>query len=75
MTLDERITEATEKFNTKQQERDNLTKQAEECLTEMTKLQGEWRVLVEMKDEEDGDDSPGPAVAVADEAKPAKADK
>lgn len=69
MTLESRIAEAEQKFNTKQAEREQLLKQAEEVLTEMTKLQGEWRVLNEIKE-----DVP-PSVEVVDEGKPKKASK
>lgn len=48
MTIEARISEAEQKFNTKQAEKDNYLKLAEECQTEMTKLQGEWRVLNEL---------------------------
>lgn len=51
MTLDERITESEQKFNTQQAQREGLLKQAEECLTEMAKLQGEWRLLKELINE------------------------
>lgn len=71
MNIDSRIAESEQKFNTKQQERDNLLKQADECLTEMTKLQGEWRLLKELKEAE----SPEPTVEVVDEDKSKKATK
>lgn len=51
MTIATRIKEAEQKFNTKEQERQTHLKLAEECLTEMTKLQGEWRLLQDLKTE------------------------
>lgn len=52
MTLDSRIADVEQKFNTKSAEREQLLKQADECLTEMTKLQGEYRVLQELREQE-----------------------
>lgn len=49
MDITARITQAEQKFNTLQQEREQHLKSAEDCLTEMTKLQGEFRVLQELK--------------------------
>jgi len=49
MDIDERIAAAAEKFDRLQTERDQNLRVAEEQLTEMTKLQGEWRVLQDMK--------------------------
>lgn len=72
MDIDARIAESEQKFNTKQAERDNLLKQADECLTEMTKLQGEWRLLQELKKDEAMME---PTVEVVDEGKAKKADK
>lgn len=48
MTLEARIAEAEQKFNIKDKERQEHLKLAEECLTELTKLQGEWRVLQDL---------------------------
>lgn len=52
MIIAERKLETEQKFNTKQAEREQHLKNAEECLTEMTKLQGEYRVLEELEDAE-----------------------
>lgn len=52
MNIAKRIQESEESFKTKQSEREQYLRAAEECLTEMTKLQGEWRVLNELKDSE-----------------------
>ena len=48
MTIQERILESEQKFNEQQQQREQHLKAAEECQLEMTKLQGEWRVLQEL---------------------------
>lgn len=66
MDIDARIAESEQKFNTKQAERDEFLRQAEECSTEMTKLQGEWRVLQEFKEAQSKDE---PSVNVMDEKK------
>jgi hypothetical protein len=52
MDLDNRITEATQKFDQKQQERNDYLKLADECLEEMHKLQGEFRLLSALKENE-----------------------
>lgn len=52
MTIAERIQEAEQKFNTFEKQRQEHLKMAEECLTEITKLQGEYRVLQELLNEE-----------------------
>lgn len=51
MTLHERLEQSEQKFNTKQSEREQLLTQAEECFTEMTKIQGEWRLLNDLINE------------------------
>lgn len=48
MNIASRLTEVEQKFNTKQSERDEHLKLAEECLEEMHRLQGEYRVLQDM---------------------------
>lgn len=45
MNIQDRLLEASKKFNTKQIERDEHLKAAEECLEEMHRLQGEHRIL------------------------------
>jgi hypothetical protein len=55
MTIQERIRESEQKFNELQAIREQHIKQAEEELQEMTKLQGEWRVLKQLEAEENGD--------------------
>lgn len=52
MDIAKRIKEAEQKYETKQRELASLNKQVEECNTEMVKLQGEWRVLNQLKDSE-----------------------
>lgn len=52
MNIQERILDSEQKFNQQQQQREQHLKSAEECLTEMTKLQGEWRVLQDLLVEE-----------------------
>lgn len=69
MTTQERILESETRFNEKQSEREGHLKAAEECLTEMAKLQGEWRVLKQIEAEEQ--EAADPAKTVG--AKPAKA--
>lgn len=74
MTLDQRIADVEQRFNTKQVERDNLIKQSEECSTEMTKLQGEWRLLHQLKEQSEPKTSDQePTVEVVDEGKSKKA--
>lgn len=51
MDIANRIKEAEQKFNTKQAERDDHLRQAEECLEEMHRLQGEYRALLSMQEE------------------------
>jgi len=51
MTIENRIAEAEQKFEQLKSQRDELLRQAEELLTEMTKLQGEYRVLIELKND------------------------
>lgn len=65
MDIESRIADVEQKFNTKQGERDELLKQAEECLVEMNKLQGAYRLLQDLKAEE-------PTVEAVNEGKPKK---
>lgn len=53
MTLEDRILEVEQKFNTKQAERDKFLKDADERLEEMHRLQGEYRALTTIKDEKE----------------------
>lgn len=63
MTIQERLEQCEQTFNIKNQERDQALGVAEECLVEMTKLQGEFRVLnAQLEDEK-------PQVKVKDEGK------
>lgn len=55
MTLAERLAEATQKFNSLSEQRDEYLKQADECLAEMNRLQGEHRVLQDLASEEETD--------------------
>lgn len=48
MDIKKRIEVAEQKFEEQKTKREELIKQAEDCLTEMTKLQGEWRVLQDL---------------------------
>lgn len=50
MDIDNRIEEATQKFENLKEQRNKLLSDAEEILSEMTKLQGEYRVLVELQE-------------------------
>lgn len=50
--LQDRISESTEKFNQQQAQREEYLKAAEDCQIEMTKLQGEYRVLKELEEDE-----------------------
>lgn len=54
MTIADRKLEATRRFDELKEQRENLLKQAEDCLTEMTKLQGAYRLLEELETEEVG---------------------
>jgi len=51
MSIEDRIIEANQKFEQAKAERDNHIQQAEDLLVEMTKLQGEFRILQELKAE------------------------
>lgn len=65
MSIGERILEADRKYQEKQQERARLLQMAEDCLTEMYKLQGEWRVLTDLeKDETDKQPGADPAATI-----------
>ncbi len=50
MDLEKRLRESEAKFDELRNKRDEHLKVAEECLTEMTKLQGEYRLLQELAD-------------------------
>ena len=52
MTIQERILDSSQKFEQKKAEREQHVQMAEECLTEMAKLQGEYRVLNKILAEE-----------------------
>lgn len=52
MDIKKRLEEVTQKFEQLKTEREHHLGTAEENLTEMTKLQGEWRLLTDMQDEE-----------------------
>lgn len=52
MNIQDRLLEVTQKFNTKQVERDNHLKSAEDCLEEMHRLQGEHRAFTALAEEE-----------------------
>ena len=51
MDYDNLIRESEQKFEDLKMRRESLIKDAEEVLTEMTKLQGEWRLLNKLKEE------------------------
>lgn len=51
MTIEQRIKEAEQKFSDMEKKKSGATRVAEECLSEMTKLQGEWRVLQDLLQE------------------------
>jgi hypothetical protein len=48
MNIEERLRESEKQFEQKKTERDQHLQVAEDCLLEMTKLQGEYRVLQEL---------------------------
>lgn len=52
MTIQERISESEQKFEQQKSIRQQHLDAAEECLVEMNKLQGEWRLLQELLKEE-----------------------
>lgn len=52
MTLAERLAEATQKFNNLDKQREVCLKEADECLAEMNRFQGEYRILQELEVEE-----------------------
>lgn len=53
MTLQDRVLESQNKYDNLQAQRDQYLKAAEECLVEMTKLQGEYRVINELLEEQE----------------------
>lgn len=68
MDIQARLAEAESRFNTLQTERQEHLKQAEDCLTEMTKLQGEWRLLQELSDNKQANKQVDTVEAVPEEA-------
>lgn len=50
MDIQERIVETEQKFEQKKSEREQHLQTAEELLVELTKLQGEWRLLKELSE-------------------------
>jgi hypothetical protein len=51
-TLQDRIVKSEQDFNQQKQRRDQLLQEADLCLVEMNKLQGEYRVLQELLEAE-----------------------
>ena len=49
--IEDRTQEVEQKFNIKQSEREAYLSQAEECLAEMHRLQGEYRLLQVLTDD------------------------
>lgn len=49
MDIKQRLELATQKYDQKSEERQQHLASAEECMTEMTKLQGEYRLLNEIQ--------------------------
>jgi len=52
MKLSDRIQEAEQQFKTKELERNQHLDAAEACLEEMHRLQGEWRILNQLINDE-----------------------
>lgn len=52
MTIQERIEASEQQFEKLKADREDLLKQADTITTELTKLQGEWRVLIDIRDTE-----------------------
>ena len=52
MTIQDRILQVEQKFKTKQSEREQHLKNAESCLEEMHRFQGQYSLLSEMQEEE-----------------------
>lgn len=48
MSIEDRIKQAEQKYDELQSERDEILHKAEEILTELTKLQGEYRILKDL---------------------------
>lgn len=73
MTLQDRIQDVTQKFNTKQAEHSEHTRAAEECMAEMNRLQGEFRLLNELIEEKternEGDDRAAEIINAIEEEK------
>lgn len=56
MDIKERLVKTNALFEQKERERNQHTQAAEECFIEMTKLQGEYRLLQDMAAEQDASD-------------------
>lgn len=52
MNIADRLRESEDNFEQKKAEREQHLQLADECMTEMTKLQGEYRLLQELQVEE-----------------------
>lgn len=52
MDIEQRLRESEQRFEQKKAERDQYLQTADECLTEMTKLQGEYRLLQQLLNEQ-----------------------
>lgn len=70
MTLENRIEEVSQKFEAKKSERTKHLQDAEECMVEMNRLQGEHRLLTELLQEKVAAEEP--KVSVKNESKPRK---
>ncbi len=55
MNIRDRVNEVEQKFNAKEQERQQHVKAIEECVGQLNQLRGEWRVLKELEDSEEPD--------------------
>lgn len=53
MDIEKRLRESEQSFEEKKNERDQYLQSAEECFIEMTKLQGEFRLLQQMLTEQE----------------------
>lgn len=52
MDVQAKLAETKQKFEETQTQRNNFIEQANACMTEMNKLEGEWRLLQEMQPSE-----------------------
>jgi len=73
MNIEDRILESTTKFNEQKEQREQHLAAADECLTEMNRLQGEYRVLTDLRSQESSSQEADPALTVT--AKPEKVAK